>query len=224
MSTKQQSPKKPPGKKSESDRSLIYWIVGGVVGLGLIVWLAAAIAGEDGGADAVAFGDVTVEGTDLPFFDASATDPAIGLTAPTVTGEDWNGNQYTIGPDGRPKIIVMVAHWCPHCQREVPVLQQWFDDGGLPDGVDIYGVTVLTNQLRDGSTYPPSKWLEGDGWTIPTLMDDEGGSIATAFGLTSTPTYLVLDGENNNLGRISGEIGTAGYDGLASIAQASISG
>lgn len=224
MSTKQQSPKKPPRKKTETDRSLIYWIVGGVLGLALIVWLAAAIAGEEDGSNAVAFGNVTVEGADLPFFDVSASDPAIGITAPTVTGEDWNGNQYTIGPDGRPKIVVMVAHWCPHCQAEVPIMQQWVDGGGLPDGVDIYGVTVLTNQLRDGSTYPPSKWLESEGWTIPTLMDDEGGSIATAFGLTSTPTYLVLDGENNNLGRIAGEIGTPGFDGLASIAQASISG
>lgn len=223
MSTKQQSPKKPSGK-SESNRSLIYWIGGGILGLALIVWMAAAIAGEGSGADAIAFGEVTVEGADLPFFDASAADPAIGVTAPTVTGVDWDGNEYTIGPDGRPKIIVMVAHWCPHCQREVPILEQWYEDGGLPDGVDIYGVTVLTNQLRDGSTYPPSKWLESDGWTIPTLMDDEGGSIATAFGLTSTPTYLVLDGDNNNLGRIAGEIGTDGYDALASIAAASLSG
>jgi cytochrome c biogenesis protein CcmG/thiol:disulfide interchange protein DsbE len=227
MSTKQQSPKRPSRKKSESDRSLIYWIVGGVVGLALIVWLAAAIAGEDTGADAVAFGTVTVEGDDLPVFDPSASDPAIGITAPTVTGEDWNGNQYTIGPDGRPKIIVMVAHWCPHCQRDVPVLQQWIDDGGLPDDVDMYAVTVLTNRLRDGSTYPPSKWLESVGWTLPTLMDDEGGSIASAYGLTSTPTYVVLDGENKNLGRIAGEIGATGpggFDGLVAIAEASISG
>lgn len=199
-------------------------MIGGVVGLALVVLLALAIANEEGGADAVAFGEVTVTGADLPFFDAAAADPAVGITAPTVTGEDWNGTEHTIAPDGRPKIIVMLAHWCPHCQREVPLLQNWLDNGGLPDDVDLYGVTVLTNQLRDGSTYPPSKWLESQGWTSPTLMDDEDGSIVAAYGLTSTPTYVVLDGDNVNLGRLAGEIGTTGFSALAAIAQAGTTG
>lgn len=224
MSSRRVSPQKQAGKKPESNRSIIYWIVGGVVGLALIVLLALAIVSEGDLSDAVAFGEVTVEGEDLPFFDASASDPAIGLTAPTVTGEDWDGTQYTIGADGRAKIIVMMAHWCPHCQRDAPLLQSWIDNGGLPEDVDIYGVTVLTNQLRDGSTYPPSKWLESVGWTSPTLMDDEAGSIVAAYGLTSTPTYVVLDGDNNNVGRLAGEIGTSGFDALASIAQASVAG
>jgi thiol-disulfide isomerase/thioredoxin len=195
-----------------------------VVGLALIVLLALAIAGEESLDDSVAFGEVTVEGADLPFFDASAQDPAVGVTAPTVSGGDWNDNEYTIGPDGRAKIIVMLAHWCPHCQREVPVIQDWVEAGRLPEGVDLYGVTVLTNRLRDGSTWPPSSWLESEGWTSPTLMDDEDGSIVAAYGLVSTPTYVVLDGDNNNLGRLAGEIGTSGLDALASIAAASLDG
>ena len=225
MSTKQRSAsQKPPEKKSGSNTSMILWIVGGVVGLGLIVLLALAIAGEESVDDAVVFGEVTVEGADLPFFDVTAEDPAMGIVAPTVSGEDWNGNEYTIGADGRAKIIIMLAHWCPHCQAEVPVVQDWVDGGNLPEGVDLYGVTVLTNRLRDGNTWPPSKWLEGEGWTVPTIMDDEDGSIVAAYGLTSTPTYVVLDGDNVNLGRIAGEIGTAGLDALAAIAAASLEG
>jgi len=225
MSTRQRSAsKKPPDKKTSSNTSLILWIVGGVVGLGLIVLLALAIAGEENLDDAAAFGEVTVDGADLPFFDVTAEDPAIGIVAPTVTGGDWNGNEYTIGADGRAKIIVMLAHWCPHCQAEVPVVQDWVEAGGLPDGVDLYGITVLTNRLRDGSTWPPSAWLDGEGWTSPTLMDNEDGSIVSAYGLTSTPTYVVLDGNNVNLGRLAGEIGTAGLDALAGIAAASLEG
>ncbi len=222
MSTKQRPPKNQSGKADNSKRNLILGIVGGVVGLGLIVWLAFAIANEGSTTDAVAFGEVTVEGADLPFFDATAADPAVGVTAPTVTGEDWNGNQYTIGADGRAKIIVMLAHWCPHCQRELPLIQNWVDNGGVPEGVDLYGITVLTNRLRDGSTYPPSTWLEGAGWSSPTLMDDEAQSIVAAYGLTSTPTYVVLGPDNENLGRIAGEIGTAGLDALAQIAAGSL--
>lgn len=209
-------------KKSEASNNTLWWIIGGVLGLGLIVWLAFAIASEPALDDSVVFGDVTVEGENLPFFDSSAADPAIGLEAPTVKGSDWEDNEYTIGPDGRAKIIVMLAHWCPHCQAEVPVVQDWIEGGNLPEGVDMYGVTVLTNRLRDGSTWPPSEWLESEGWTSPTIMDDEDGSIVTAYGLTSTPTYVVLGPDNENLGRLAGEIGVPGLEALAQLAAGSL--
>ena len=55
----------------------------------------------------------------LPPYDATlAEDPAVGMTIPTVTGTDFDGNDITItGDDGKAKVIVFVAHWCPHCQK-----------------------------------------------------------------------------------------------------------
>jgi len=212
-------------KKQESNRrSLIYWIAGSVVGLGLIVWLAIAIAGEGAVDESVAFGEVTVEGDNLPFFDSTAGDVAVGVTAPTVTGETFDGQELTIGPDGKAKIVVMLAHWCPHCQAEVPVVQGWLGAGGLPEGVDIYGVTVLTNRVRDGRTWPPEDWLEDEGWTSPTIKDDQQSSIVNAYGMTGTPTYVVLGPDNENLGRISGEIGLGGLETLANLAAGSLEG
>ena len=219
MSTKTAS-----NSKRESNTGLIYWIAGGIVGLGLIVWLAIAIAGEGSVDEAIAFGDVTVEGDTLPFLESGSADPAVGQTAPTVTGEDWNDNQYTIGPDGRAKIIVMLAHWCPHCQAEVPVIQSWVDSGGVPEGVDLYGVTVLTNRVQDGDTWPPQDWLTEQGWRTPTIMDDQAGSVVEAYGLVSTPTYVVLGPDNENLGRVAGEIGIDGLNTLARIAAGSVDG
>jgi thiol-disulfide isomerase/thioredoxin len=218
MSTRTASSKKQESNK----RSLIYWIAGGVVGLGLIVWLAVAIAGEGAIDESIAFGEVTVEGDDLPFLQTGAPDPAIGLTAPTVTGETFDGEELTIGPDGNAKIVVMLAHWCPHCQAEVPLVQSWVESGGLPDGVDLYGVTVLTNRVRDGRTWPPQDWLESEGWTSPTIKDDQQSSIVNAYGMTGTPTYMVLGTDNENLGRISGEIGLGGLETLADLAVGSL--
>jgi cytochrome c biogenesis protein CcmG, thiol:disulfide interchange protein DsbE len=220
MSTKTASSKKQESNK----RSLIFWILGGVVGFGLIVWLAIAIAGEGAVDESIAFGEVTVEGDNLPFFESASGDVAIGVTAPTVTGETFDGETLTIGPDGNAKIIVMLAHWCPHCQAEVPVVQGWVEDGGLPEGVDLYGVTVLTNRVRDGRTWPPQDWLEGEGWTSPTIKDDQQSSIVNAYGMTGTPTYVVLGPDNENLGRISGEIGLAGLETLANLAADSLEG
>lgn len=211
-------------KKQESNKSLIYWIVGGVVGFGLIVWLAIAIAGEGTVDESVAFGDVTVEGEGLPFLQSGADDPAIGQTAPTVTGEDWEGNQHTIGPSDTAKIVVMLAHWCPHCQRELPLIESWVDSGAVPEGVEVYGATVLTNRVRDGDTWPPQDWLIENGWSSPTIMDDQDQSIVNAYGMTGTPTYVVLGPDNENLGRISGEIGIEGLNALASLAANSVAG
>lgn len=212
-------------KKQEQNKSnLIWWIAGGVVGFGLIVWLAIAIAGESEVDESAVYGDVTVEGEPLPLLQSGSTDPAIGVTAPTVTGETLDGEQLTIGPSDNAKIIVMVAHWCPHCQAEVPIIQNWVESGGLPDGVDIYGTTVLTNRLRDGSTWPPSDWLESEGWTIPTVKDDQAGSIVSAYGMQGTPTYVVLGPDNENLGRLSGRIGVDGLNAIAGIAADSVEG
>lgn len=218
MATKTASKQKPESNR----KSLLLWIVGGVVGLGLVTWLAIAIAGEEGVEDSVAFREVTVEGETLPFFDSQSGDPAVGFTAPTLTGSDWNDNEIVIGPDGRAKIVVMLAHWCPFCQAEVPEIQAWVDAGGLPEGVDLYGATILTNRLRDGSTWPPQDWLEGDGWTSPTIMDNSSGSIVQAYGIQSTPTYVVLGPNNENLGRVAGATGIEGLAAMANIAAASL--
>ncbi len=198
----------------------LMWIIGGVVGLALVVGLAWAIAGEEPLDESAGFGNPTVTGENLPVAGSGGGDPAAGMTAPTVIGADWKGNAVSIEADGRPKIVVFLAHWCPHCQREVPVIQQWVDDGNLPEGVDIYGVTIFTNSAR--TNFPPQAWLERENWTIPTLMDNSDSAVARGFGVASTPTYAVLDGDNVNLGRASGEIGIAGLNTLAAIAAGSI--
>jgi thiol-disulfide isomerase/thioredoxin len=198
------------------------WVLLGVVGLALIVALAYAISGEEAVDPSIGFGEVTVEGANLPTVeDPNAGDPAIGVTAPTVSGADWDGNEISIAADGRPKIIVLLAHWCPHCQAEVPVIQDWIDNGGLPDDVDLYGVTVLTNSLRP--EFPPQDWLESEGWTSPTIMDNVEGDAALAYGLSGTPYYIILDGENRNLGRVVGAFDEAGLDAMVALAQAGLS-
>ena len=97
----------------------------------------------------VGFGDVTIEGPGAPLVEnVNAGDPAIRVEAPTV---EWGGLGRESGLDrgGRSiKIVVLLAHWCPHCQADMPVIQEWVESGGLPDDVDLYGVTVLSDPLR----------------------------------------------------------------------------
>jgi hypothetical protein len=55
-------------------------------------------------------------------------------------------------------------------------------------------------------------------------MDDQEGSIVQAYGMTGTPTYVVLGPDNENLGRLSGEIGVDGLNALAGLAASSLEG
>jgi thiol-disulfide isomerase/thioredoxin len=178
-------------------------IIGGVVGLALVLLLAISIAGEQPVDATIGYGEVDVTGDPLPIFNAEAEgDVATELTAPSVVGADWNDVEVTIEPDGTPKIIIFLAHWCPHCQAEVPLVQQWIDDGNLPDDVEMIGVATSTDQLRPN--WPPQEWLINEGWTVPTLLDDQLGTVAVNYGMSATPFYVVLDGENKVIRRVVG--------------------
>src|SRR5688572_20212959 len=192
------------------NNKLILYILGGVLGLGLIIAIAiSAVSGDSD--EEEAFGEVTVEGQALPTYGGDpANDQALGATAPTITGVDFDGDTVTIAPDGRPKVVAFMAHWCPHCQAEVPRVVDWLEAGNKPDNVDFYGVSTLHQRVR--GNWPPQQWLEGEGWDVPTIQDDRSNSASAAMGMAGTPYWLVLDGNNQVLFRISGEITQGGFD------------
>lgn len=161
--------------------------------------------------------DVTVQGDPVPVLAGNAPvgqDIAFGWDAPTVTGSDWRGNPVTIDPaDGRPKVIVFLAHWCPHCQAEVPQIQAWLNQtGGNPD-VDLYGVATSINRSRPN--WPPSDWLEREGWTSPTIMDQNNRG-STAYGLSAFPYWVAVNAEGKVVYRVAAGIGV---DGLLTLQQ-----
>ena len=54
---------------------------------------------------------VSVSGTPLPLLPEQGADTALGLTIPEVTGQSFDGTPVEIKNDGRPKIILFLAHW-----------------------------------------------------------------------------------------------------------------
>jgi thiol-disulfide isomerase/thioredoxin len=144
-----------------------------------------------------------ITGAALPALPSSGADPARGMTAPTVQGVSFDGTPVAIQPSGRPTAIVFVAHWCPHCQREVPLIQAWINENGLPKDVDL--VSVATGIDPSRPNYPPDAWLEHEGWTVPVLVDPSN-TVAMAYGLTGYPFFVFLDGQGKVVTRISGEL------------------
>ena len=180
------------------------YFVGGV--LALVALLVVAILATRTGDDDVSTIDqtrpVSVAGEALP--PLADNDTAVGAAMPEVSGESFEGASVAIESDGTPKMIIFLAHWCPHCQAEVPVIQSWLEAEGMPAGVDVVSVATATDPAQPN--YPPSEWLEREGWTVPVLVDDAASSAGAAFGVNSYPFFAFVDGDGNIEHRVSGEL------------------
>jgi thiol-disulfide isomerase/thioredoxin len=147
---------------------------------------------------------VEVVGQPLPTYGSADPDPAIGVEAPVLEGESFDGTPITIGgsSDG-PTLVVFLAHWCPHCNREVPELIALNDRGGIPADVSVIGVSTAVNP--DYPNYPPSQWIVDKGWPWPAMADDETSTAIVAYGGDGFPFEVLLDEQGNVLSRKSGE-------------------
>jgi cytochrome c biogenesis protein CcmG, thiol:disulfide interchange protein DsbE len=146
---------------------------------------------------------VKVTGEVLPNF-TDGEDTAIGRPAPMLEGSGFDGKQMKIDPaDGKAKVIFFVAHWCPHCQREVPLLAQWQKEGKLPTNLAYY--TVSTAVDSKSANYPPSAWLTKDKWPFPVLADDKASTAVKSFGFGGFPFFVVVRADGTIGGRASGE-------------------
>lgn len=196
------------------------FLVGGAV-LAMVIVLGLAIAFGPGGggsdSDALAYAPVEVEGTALPPYEsAAAADPALGLAAPGLFGQSPDGTAISVQPN-KPTLLVFLAHWCPHCQAELPVLVDMAADGAF-EGVR--PVAILTGTNPDAPNYPPAAWLEREGWTGEVLVDDDASSAGSAYGLTTYPYLVVVRGDGTIAGRASGELPEADVEALLASARA----
>jgi thiol-disulfide isomerase/thioredoxin len=146
---------------------------------------------------------VTITGDPMPPLGSADDDPAVGLQAPVLDGEDFDGAAVTIGePADGPTMVVFLAHWCPHCNDEIPELIALDEEGRLPDGLNVVGVSTAANP--DGENYPPSEWIVEMGWPWPIMVDSVGSEAIIAYGGTGFPFTVMLDEDGVVLARKSG--------------------
>jgi thiol-disulfide isomerase/thioredoxin len=191
--------------KSGGGTNPILLIVFGVIAVALVA--AIVLSSDEPVGSAGEYGEPTVTGAHLePFGDAPtlAQDPAVGMMAPEVTGQDFDGTTVSIAADGTPRVVLFLAHWCTHCQAEVPRVQEWLDAGGGVDGVEIVSVTTSANSGADN--WPPSEWLDREGWTSPNIRDDQASSVLEAYGGSSFPFWVFVNGDGTVAVRLAGEI------------------
>ncbi len=192
-------------------RSPMMWVIPLIlaVGIGLVIVAAGSRSSNDSNADGeTAFAETL--GTPLPAF--AEPDPAVGLPAPTISAQTFEGDRVQITNDGTARLYGFFAHWCPHCQDELPATVEWLENNTLPDGVEI--VAISTSVDTGSPNYPPSEWFAEEEWPATVVADDADSVIAQGFGLTAFPFWVAVDAEGNVVSRVSGALSTQQFESL----------
>ena len=155
------------------------------------------------------FSEVTIKGGTLPEYKRNIEDAAVGAFAPIPTGVDLYGEPITLSTrkgleEKKASIIVFLAHWCSHCQREVPMIQKFIESNGFPQNINLFSVATHVDKNRNN--YPPNEWLEREKYTVPVIFDDEENSIAESFGLSAFPYWVFLNPDGTVYMRHAGSL------------------
>lgn len=95
------------------------------------------------------------------------------------------------------KVMVFWASWCGHCTREIPKLQQLYQQ--MNGKLGVYAVSVDTSR---------TDWMDAIrefrlDWTNVNDLKGWDSGVLETFGVTSTPTLILLDSQDRFIGRAS---------------------
>ena len=224
------------GEAGSAGITINIWAIIGVLillAVGGVVWATAGddSKGETDGTETTGVDlsnlptsqPVTFTGDALPTFDPDNTgniapagevpDLAAGLLAPLLSGLDFQGDAVTIDPAANgPYLIVFLAHWCPHCNAEVPRLLDWKGSGGVPAELNVIGVATAVSS--SAPNFPPAQWFSDKGWSWPVMVDESqgdgvAGTAASIYGASGWPYFVIIGADGLVKARVSGEVSIA---------------
>lgn len=201
-------------KFPEQARSKLIW--GAVAAVALIVGVVVIAGAREDNADARAStpaAQLTVSGS-LPRMPEAGPDPAVGMVAPKLAGANFEGDEVVVSA-GTARVIVFAAHWCPACNKELPIIADHLADNPLPENVEV--VVVSTSAKAGAPGHPAGGWLANDmGW--PTMdrviVDSSRNEAAAAYGLGAFPYFVAVNADGEVAGRDVGMIPEWRFDDL----------
>jgi len=139
----------------------------------------------------------------LPPFEQGQPDAALGVVLGDVTGTEYYTNQeMTFDPtDGVSRAWLIWAHWCPHCQREMPAVSEWYaENADAYPNVELVSVTSSIDPSRGNPLEP---YLDELQTPFPVLVDDDL-RLAEQFGLNAFPFWVFTSPDGTTVLRVAG--------------------
>ncbi len=200
--------------------SPILW-VGAFVLIAAVIAIAVTSAGDDPSSEFEETAFAEIIGDPLPSL--TQPDPSVGAAAPQVITQTLDGERVQIShDDGVARVFLFLAHWCPHCQAELPSVVEWMSANDTPAGVEIVAISTAVDPQADN--YPPSAWFEREGFAGTVLVDTEEGALAQGFGLTGFPFGAAVAADGSIITRWSTGIPSEQFGAIVAAAAASVSG
>ena len=150
----------------------------------------------------------TPEATDAPE-ESQAPIPALDFTLTDQFGNTHTLDQYK----GKTILLNFWGTWCGPCRSEMPDLQAVYEDyGNNEKDLVVLGVAA-PNLGQEGSAEDITAFLEENGYTYPTLMNEDA-SLFYSYGISSFPTTFMIDKNGNVYGYIMGAQSREVFDNI----------
>lgn len=172
-------------ERRRAQRRRLGGILIAVAAVAVFAVVAITAGGGNGGAGPSGAGEVAFDGP-------SRTAPlAVGEAVPGFSGPGLTGGHIAWSDvAGEPTVLAVWAPWCPHCQVELPVL------GRVADEFPAVRVLTVVTAIGESPGPDPLEFMEDNGLTFPTVVDDGDRTILQGLGVTGFPTafYVGSDG------------------------------
>lgn len=179
-----------------------------VIGLLMVTgWmdsLSGSLAGSDPQPTPTVQATAQPEVTDTPEATEAPQESQAPIPALDFTLTDQFGNTHTLDQyKGKTILLNFWATWCGPCRSEMPDLQSVYEDyGNNEKDLVVLGVAA-PNLGQEGSAEDITAFLEENGYTYPTLMNEDA-SLFYSYGISSFPTTFMIDKNGNVYGYIMG--------------------
>lgn len=110
----------------------------------------------------------------------------VGTEAGSLDVEKWYQGDVSF-TEGKATLLVFWETWCPHCQREVPKIEETYNKY-KGQGLNVVGLTKLTRNSTDEDV---QKFIKEKGVSYPIAKEKEG-AMSQKFAVQGIPAAAVV--------------------------------
>lgn len=183
-------------------------IVGAIVGLGILAAVGVFFsqgASTEGEADTAKPGGCAIGSGQCQAGAGDKPEPPVASSLVSVesasdfTLEKLGGGTITLAEyrGKKPVIVDFWASWCPNCRRDMPKVNQWYQQ--YRDRVEVIGVNLQENPKT------VAQFVESNNIIFPIALDPAGVASAQ-FGIQFTNTHFLFSKSGELVRVIPGDI------------------